>query len=101
MESVWAPLATVLLGVISGVFAWLLAKQKGSGTVKTSDAEQLWQANSEFRTMLINEARDRSEENSKLRDVADGLRDRLSEAYDRIEELEAEVAHLKRRLGEV
>lgn len=99
MDSVYAPLATVLIAVVSGMFAYLAAKRKGSGTVKTSEATELWQANSEFRSMLINEARDRSLENQKLREVASDLRTRLAGAYDRIEELEKEVAHLRRLLG--
>lgn len=100
MDTIWAPLATVLVAVVSGMFAYLAARRKGSGTVKTSEATELWQANSEFRTMLINEARDRSLENAKLREVANDLRDRLANAYDRIEELEEEVSRLKARLGE-
>lgn len=100
MNSIWAPLATVLVAALSGLFAYLAAKRKGSGTVKTSEATELWQANSEFRSMLINEARDRSLENKKLREVADNLRDRLANAYDRIEELEEEVARLRELLGD-
>jgi hypothetical protein len=100
LDSIYAPLATVLIAVVSGMFAYLAAKRKGSGTVKTSEATELWQANSEFRTMLINEARDRATENAKLRETANDLRDRLANAYDRIEYLEDEVVRLKKIVGE-
>lgn len=93
MDSIYAPMATVLIAVVSGMFAYLAARRKGSGSVKTSDAEQLWQANSEFRTLLIQEARDRSNENIKLREETSML-------HTKVGMLEKEVIRLKRIVGE-
>jgi hypothetical protein len=86
-------MATVLIAVVSGLFAYLAAKRRGSGTVKTSEATELWQANSEFRTMLIQEARDRANENAKLREEASMLQVKVST-------LEKEVIRLKKIVGE-
>lgn len=99
MDAAWAPLASIVIAMISGLGAWFALKRKGGGTVKTSEASELWTANAEFRTMLLTEARERSQENTSLRDeMAECHRERdLLES--RVTTLEREIARLKRGRG--
>lgn len=103
----WAPLATILAAIFGAIGTWLVGKRKTSGSVKTSEASELWQANSEFRTMLIEEARSRTNENQLLRTEVKELRDEANDCHQaqaimetRLASLERENVRLKRLVGE-
>lgn len=98
LDAVWVPLATVLVAIVGGLGSYLVARRKGGGTVKTSEASELWQANSEFRSMLIEEARARSNENLQLRQEHQSCHEQLSIQEARLASAEREIQRLQKKL---
>jgi hypothetical protein len=92
LNAAWAPLSAIAVALISALGAWYLAQRKGSGTVKTSEASELWNANSEFRKMLMDEAKARSVENAVLRAEAAKCHEEQAELDKRVKALEKELA---------
>lgn len=95
LDAVWAPIGAVLTAFVSALVVWLVAKRKGSGTVQTSEAAELWTANQEFRNMLLEEARARTAENKALREEAAKCHEEQAEMKRRLEAMEKELERLR------
>lgn len=84
-----------MLGVLAtATVTWLVARRKTSGTVGTSDAEEIWIANRELREMLLAEAKSRTAENLALRAENERCRADAETLRARIVVLENLVAKL-------
>lgn len=86
-----APAGAVLAAAVTATVAWWLAHRRQSGSVRSSEAGELWTAYD--RVMERVEA-----DNAVLRADLASTRIELATAKTRIAGLEAEVGHLKQRL---
>lgn len=95
------PLLGALGVFLTAAVTWLVARRKTSGTVATSEAEEIWTANRELRDMLLSEARERTAENKVLRVENERCRAESAVLRARIITLEELAARLTHRIGEL
>lgn len=89
-DSITPALGGVLVAIITGVVAWLVARRTTSGSIRTSEATILWNEAQEVRKEL-------REENRVLKVRVKALEDENESKTDRIKALEHEVAELRKQ----
>ncbi len=83
----------VVVGALGSVATWWLARRRQSGKIGTSDADDLWKAEGDFR-------RDLQKVIDNLRSRMNHLEDEKAACMEKLSALEGEVRYLKTRLGD-
>lgn len=94
MQPLWLALAALLATLTTGATTWAVARRRTSGTVVTSDADQLWAESKIIRQELRAEA-------VELRAEATALRAEVASLRAEITACHAETTALRRRLNAI
>lgn len=102
MDPLFAGMLTALItALVAAASTWFVAKRKAGGTVKTSEASEIWTANRELREMLIKEAATRTAENELLRKEAEARRKEAEECHRQNAEILRRTEKLQQENDEI